>query len=436
MSEKMKLKVRDSLFVTIAFLLGGANILYNVELYVLWVLVTVFFVWIDYQKFVENVKRNWKYLVLPLVGVVYLVGHYLVSLWIGNFQYHSSWNRLEILLLYFFFIPIYYVSTLEFVNVSLIRRSLLGLCWGTMLFNFIKLFYLTGWTLFTAPEAALDMLYDSRFGWHLYFLGGHVYLEPQAIYLSISAIIASFFILESIGQANRRLTLNGSVLFLLSIWFLSLTVTKGAILAFLCGFFILAVGVFYRMSLRQRLLTVSVVVVFALGIYAVMPDSYIERGKEIQMEIQDLQEGELVGESIAPRVGLIKESFDRFDQWGLWGLGVYKNAMAREWFSHSQYPLVPRLGSNVHNCFLEFWMIGGIPGLLFILYYFFAPVGQMIKKRRYSLLFLAIICALFVGCNTSALIVFVDSVPLIVFLLAMSFFYLDQWVQSEEKAKA
>lgn len=435
MRERKFLKISEFLFIAIAFLLGCANILYNIELYILWVLVAATFIALDYRRFVGQVRRSWKYLILPLGGVFYLVIHYILSLFIGDIEYPASWNRLEILLLYFFFIPFYLVSAKDFMTVSLIKRSLLALCWGTLLFNFAKLFYLTGWTLFTDTGSALDMLYNSRFGCHLYFLGGHVYLEPQAIYLSITAVLSFFFVLKSFDQGNKKLTVQGMLLFIFSIWFLSLTVTKGAILAFLGGFFILAAVAFFKMSSKQKILTGSVIVVLALCTYIFMPDTYTQRIKETQNELQNLKEGELVGGSIAPRLALIQESFKRFDQWGFFGLGVYKNAAAKEWFGQSQFQL-SALGSNVHNCFLEFWMIGGIAGLFFILYYFLVPVWRMIKMKRYSFLVLAIICTLFIGCNTSILIVFVDSVPLIVFFLAMSFFYLDQWIELEREKKA
>ncbi len=77
-------------------------------------------------------------------------------------------------------------------------------------------------------------------------------------------------------------------------------------------------------------------------------------------------------------------------------------------------------------------MIGGIAGLFFILYYFFVPVVRMIKTKKCSVLVLSVICALFIGCNTSVLIIFVDSVPFVIFLLAVSFFYPEQFAELEK----
>lgn len=431
MDKVVQARIREYLFIGVAFLLGSVNILYNIPFYVLWVLAALFFIWTGYDGFVARVKRNWKYLMLPLAGVVYLGIHYLISLWVGYDRYAASGKKLDLLLMYFFFIPVYLVAAKDFMTPSLLKRSLLALCWGTLLFNFVKLFYLTGWTLFTDTGAAVEMLYNSRFGCHLHFLGGHVYLEPQAIYLSVSAVLGFFFVVRGMGQSDRKTLVQGTILLILSLWFLSLTVTKGAILAFLVGFLILAVVYFCRMSLKQRLFTGAVVVLLLAGACVFVPDTYVKRMKEARNEIERLQEGKWQGGSIVPRLALIKESVDRIDEWGLWGLGLYKNAAAKEWFRRSNVAEITSLGSNVHNCFLEFWMMGGLAGLFFILYYFFVPVIRMIRARQCSFVVLAILSVLFVGCNTSILIIFVDSAPLVIFLLAMSFFYLDQFIELE-----
>lgn len=431
MDKVVQARIREYLFIGVAFLLGSVNILYNIPFYVLWVLAALFFIWTGYDGFVARVKRNWKYLMLPLAGVVYLGIHYLISLWVGYDRYAASGKKLDLLLMYFFFIPVYLVAAKDFMTPSLLKRSLLALCWGTLLFNFVKLFYLTGWTLFTDTGEAAEMLYNSRFGCHLHFLGGHVYLEPQAIYLSVSAVLGFFFVVRGMGQSDRKTLVQGTILLILSLWFLSLTVTKGAILAFLVGFLILAVVYFCRMSLKQRLFTGAVVVLLLAGACVFVPDTYVKRMKEARNEIERLQEGKWQGGSIVPRLALIKESVDRIDEWGLWGLGLYKNAAAKEWFRRSNVAEITSLGSNVHNCFLEFWMMGGLAGLFFILYYFFVPVVRMIRARQCSFVVLAILSVLFVGCNTSILIIFVDSAPLVIFLLAMSFFYLDQFIELE-----
>lgn len=433
MDRVVQAKVREYLFVGIAFLLGSVNILYDIPFYVLWVLAALFFIWTGYDGFVLQVKRNWKYLLLPLAGIAYLAIHYLISLVVGDNRYAASGKKWDIFLLYFFFIPVYVVSAKDFLTPSLLKRSLLALCWGTLLFNFVKLFYLTGWTLFTDTGAAVEMLYNSRFGCHLHFLGGHVYLEPQAIYLSVAALLGFFFVVRFMGQSDKKTVIQGMLVFVLSLWFLSLTVTKGAILAFLVGFLILAVVYFCRISLKQRLFAGAVIVLLVSGACVFMPDTYAKRMKEARNEIQRLQEGKWRGGSIVPRLALVKESVDRIDEWGLWGLGVYKNAAAKEWFRQSKVSEITSLGSNVHNCFLEFWMMGGIAGLFFILYYFFVPVVRMIKTRKCSFVVLAILAVLFVGCNTSILIIFVDSAPLVILLLVMSFFYLEQFIELEGK---
>lgn len=428
----MKQDIRSYLFIAVAFLLGSTNILYGIGFYIVWILVAIFLVWKDYQGFQENLRKNWKYLLLPLCGVLYLVIHYILSLFIRDIPYRVSWSRIELLLLYFFFIPLYMVAARNFMTARILKQSLLALCWGVMLFNFTKLFYLTGFTLFTTPSETLNMLFDSRFGGHLSFLGGHVYLEPQAIYLSVTAIVAYFFMLKALVGLDRKLLISSSVLFVLSLFFLALTVTKGAILAFLCSFFILSVIYFRRISYKNRLLISGVIILLLVLVCSFIPKMYVERFKEMSTEIENIQQGEYAGGTVAPRLALLKESFSHFDQWGIWGLGVYKNAAAYDWFTHSKYASIHNLRSNVHNSFMEFWMVGGIAGLFFILYYFFVPIWRMMRKRQYSFLIIAIILALIIGNSTAILIVFVDSVPFIIFLLSMFFIFGDYFYKLEQ----
>lgn len=427
----MSYRIRESLFIASAFLLGSCQVLYNVEVYIFLVITFLINVRSDFHSFIANVKQEWKYLLLPLIAISYLVIHYLFSLFIKDIPYEVSWNRVELLLLYFFFIPLYVISAKSFISVRLLKKTLLWLCWGILVFNFTKLFYLTGFSLFTDTSQALNMLYESRFGCHLDFLGGFVYLEPQTVYLSVVAIIAYFFILQSLLWKDWKLTVNSGVILVLSLLFLSFTVTKGAILSFLCGFLLLSIFYFRKFSYKNQALIGIIVLVLATGAYFALPDVFSKRFKEVGTELEHVSNGKLSGGSIAPRVKLLKESFSHFDEFGLVGLGVYKNSATDEWYANSKYTAINTL-NNVHNSFVEFWLIGGIPGLLFILYYFLAPVGRMLKKKKYSFLVLAIIFALIMANNTCVLMIFVDSGPFILFMLAISFFYLEQFLRLQE----
>lgn len=420
-------KYKENLFLTVAFLLGSIHILYQGVFYMVFILVLGINIFTDRQAFWQNVKKHWKYLILPVGLVVYIFLHYLVTQAIGQITYKASWSRIELLLLYFFMIPIYIVSAKNFMTLRLLGRSLLTLCWGIILFNFLKLFYLTGFSLFTDPRATLDTLYTTRFGCHLNFLGGHVYLEPQAIYLSVASVIGYFFLWKALRDSNWKLALNSGTILLMTLIFLSFTVTKGAILAFFCGFLLLSFTYFFKLNYKRKLVLIGVFATFCVVACFALPQAFAKRYKAMVVELQNVQEGELKGGSIAPRLALLKESFSRFDQFGLSGLGVYKNAAADKWFANSPYQQIRTLKGNVHNSFVEFWLIAGISGLLFSLYYFVAPIWKMIKRKQYSSLLLALLLILFIGNLSCILLIFVDSAPVILFLLAMAYFYFEEF---------
>lgn len=421
------LKIRkEGLFVAVAFLLGSINVLYNGVFCAFLGVAFLINLRSDFRGFWENVKQEKMYLLLPIGSVLFLIIHYLCSLFL-TVPYRASWSMVEMLLLYFLFIPLYLLSARDFVTPFLLRRFLYALCFGVLSFCFVKLFYITGTSIFTEPANALNLIYSGRFGGNMKLLGGFVYLEPQAIYIGITAIISYFFILEnSIRYFNGYRLGGGIVLFILSIIFLSFTVTKGTILAFVCGALFLTIIYLRNLSRKFWLTFITVLFIGGLGIYLLIPATYISRINQAKQEIEYLREGKFQGGSIAPRYGLMKENFSHFNDFGLFGLGVYKGSAIREWYEKSTYPIHGI--TNAHNSFVEFWLIGGIPGLLFVFYFWWAPVLRMIRRKKYSWLTIAMLVTFFVAANTCVIIFLVDSKPFVVFMLAMSFLYSDHFV--------
>ncbi len=423
------LKIRETLFIVAAFLLGSINPLYNGVVYAFLVIAFLINLRFDFNGFRENVRREWKYLFLPLGGALYMLLHYLGSLFF-EVPYRPSGSVFELLLMYFLFIPLYVVSAKSFVTVHLLRRFLLALCIGILCFNFVKLFCVTGTTLFTEPVKALNLLYSGRFGGNMAMLGGFVYLEPQAIYIAVAAVISYFFIWEYRSGGSQRIRLCGSIcLFLLSLLFLSFTVTKGSILAFLCGALFLTVVYFRRESRKFRLIFSSLVVLGGIVFCLLLPKAYLSRANDMMKEIEEVQAGNYQGGSIAPRLGLMKENFSHFDEFGWVGLGMYKGDAVHQWYSTSPYRLKDKNVTNSHNSFVEAWLFGGIPGLCFMLYYFLAPVLRMIQKKKYSFLVIASLTTIFVAANTCVIVFLVDSKPFVLFLLALFYLCADRFAE-------
>lgn len=424
--------IRCWLFVGIAFLLGSINVLYHSLFLIFLSISLVVNVLSDKKAFFRNVKANWIYLSLPILGVIYLIINYLLSYCLEFYRCQGSWSVLEILLLYFFLIPVYVVSIKKYISIRLLKKFMLGLCWGIVVFNFVKFFYITRLDFFSTPLQNIQAIYNSRFGGNMDILNGFVLLEPQAFYLAVSAVISSFFLFQCVLLHNWRSTFWSScVIFLFSLLFLSFTVTKASILAFGCSFLFLLIILIHKLSLKWQFILIGIVLLFIMGGYWGMPDAFRERISQAQTEIVKLQQGQLEGGTIAPRVALWKESFSHFNEWGIWGLGFYEKYAVRSWNDQSPYLQIHGL-RNTHNSFLNFWILGGIPGLLFILFYFFVSLLKMFRLRQYSTCLVALLITLVVTNNTCFLAGLTDSAPLVVMILAISFIYLEYFVALEK----
>lgn len=425
--------IRCWLFVAAAFLLGSINVLYHSVFLIFLFISFVVNVSISKKTFFQHVKNNWKYLMLPIFGVIYLVLHYWISNLGGYFNYRVSWSILELMLLYFFFIPVYIVSVKDFITPRLLKYFLLSLCWGILVFNVIKFFYITGMGLFSSPVPILQGIYDGRMGGNMSLLNGFVLLEPQAFYLAVSAVVSSCFLLQCIYLRSWKSTFwSCIIIWVFSLLFLSFTVTKGAILAFGGGLLILLIVFFRKLSLWRRLAFGVGILLLLVAAYLGMPDAFKERVGEMKNEIVKLQQGQLEGGTVAPRVALWEESFSHIDEWGIWGLGVYEKYGVRAWYEQAEYAPIRDL-RNTHNSFLNFWILGGIPGLLFILFYFFAPLLRMIRLKKYSYLLVALLITFVIANSTCFLVGLTDSVPLIIMILAVSFLFLDCFIELERE---
>ncbi|MDE5610828.1 MAG: O-antigen ligase family protein [Odoribacter sp.] len=421
MDRVVLVRWREYLFVSVAFLLGSVNILYSGVFYAVMTVAFLVNVGADYRGFWKSVWQERKYVLLPVIGVIYLIVHYLCSLFLA-IPYRPSWSFMELLLMFFLLVPLYLLSARNMMTPLLLRRTLLALCAGILLFNFVKLFCVIGLSLFTNPVEALSLLYSSRFGGNMDLLGKLVILEPQALYIAVAAVIAYYFILayHEVNESKRFLYAN-ILVFVLSLIFLSFTVTKGAILGFGAGFLVLSIWYVRRHSSRERWRFIGGLVVLVLLVGWLMPQAYFIRLEQTKREITGVLEDNYAGGSIAPRWGLMKENFRHFDEWGIVGLGVYQKKMTKEWYSNSPYIQVPV--NNSHNSFMEFWLTEGIFGLLFLLYYFVAPFLRMRRNRLYSVLCLATVLTIFVAANTCVVVTESDSRPFVVFMLSIFFLY-------------
>ena len=222
-------------------------------------------------------------------------------------------------------------------------------------------------------------------------------------------------------------------MFLLLTIFLSFTVTKAGILAFILGFGIMNFYLFKHSSFRVRsailIGIVLLVPVFGIFVFDGLKGKYEERAEEVVREIENVKRGIYEGGTIAPRIGLIRESFMHVDEFCVWGLGIYAKHRVNNWLQSSEDGL--GAFTNVHNSFIHYWIQGGILGLAMIVFLFYAPFYRMFRTRRISWLICALLVVMFVMNNTCILLALNNSRLMILFLLGMFYFYGDVFWQLE-----
>ena len=94
-------KLRSNVFLGIGFLVGSINLLYSELFYICLVLALLINLKGNWNDFWKDIRSEWKYVLLPLGGVVFLCIHYLLSLLLVV-NHKTSWSQIESLVFYFF----------------------------------------------------------------------------------------------------------------------------------------------------------------------------------------------------------------------------------------------------------------------------------------------------------------------------------------------
>lgn len=378
-------------FLAVGFLLGSVAPLYGNALNFLLLAFLLWLAIVHPSSFLDNLRQGRTYLLANTLFLAYFALHALIAPAVGHFTVAPAYGTFEQLLLNFILIPLYASTLRPWLTSSLLRRFLFLFALGCLLFNLYVCFHLAGISLLTAPRQAIALIINQRFGENIDILGGHFFLEMRAMTMTVAAFIFYHLFITGQHPGHRAGYLAA---FLLLTAFILFTVTKSAIVAYAIGFILLTIQWLRRLpSRRHRLALLGTILALCLaaGTVLLRSDKYEERVAQLRVELLNVHSGLYQGESLAARVAFIKESFHHFDQWSLWGLGVYTKHQIQEWFNTSPYPIF--WYNNVHNSFLQFWIMGGIPGLLLVLYLFTSPIVRLFRQRRTSFLLLAILCA-------------------------------------------
>lgn len=416
-------RIQEKCFLLNGFLLSSLAPLYGKTFNYFLLFMIIVHAVVSWNSFVKDLQVGKRYLFVFVIYFVYISLQTLFITWNPAWDDKTYYGIFEDLLLNFILVPVYVVSLKECLTPRLLARFLLLFCTGCLLLNLYIVYDLVGKGLFLDTSSAIDFLYTNRFGENkLALLGGNLYLEPQTLYIALAALITYFLIFVYKNKVFRIFLV---LMFLLFTFFLSFTVTKAGILAFILGFIIINFYIFKRCSLRTRWVMlvgmVSLVPVFGIFVSDGLKGKYEERTEEIVREVENVKQGIYAGGTIAPRIGFIRESFIHIDEFGVWGLGVYAKSRVNNWLQSSEVGL--SAFTNVHNSFLHYWIQGGILGLLMIVFLFCAPFYQMLKNRRICWLICALTVIIFVMNNTCILLALNNSRLMILLLLAMFYFH-------------
>lgn len=378
--------------------------------------------------FIRHLKENFLYFLFPAIFILYLLIHTSILFCFPTGGVKYSYGVFESILLYFILIPLYVLSLKEWLTFRLFKKFLLVFCLGVFTFNIVAVFNLTGTGIFTAPEETIKYLYDSRFGGNKLIFNEFIFLEPQALYLAVCAVISCFLAVVQSVMYKRILW---GILFVCFIIFLSFTVTKSAILAFLIGFLIWSFYLMKRLSFQRKCCFIISFGAMVVLLNACMPSAFNRRIDDAKQEVVCVVGGKYQGGSIAPRLALLRENLNHFSKFGWSGFGVGTRSITKVWYLESTDGLGEL--NDTHNSFFQYWLIGGLIGLSFILSFFIFPLYGMVRARQFSFLVLAILALFFITNNTSVLLILNDSKAFILFFLSAFYFYQNYFVQLERK---
>ena len=111
-------------------------------------------------------------------------------------------------------------------------------------------------------------------------------------------------------------------------------------------------------------------------------------------------------------------------------MGVCTKHRIKAWYESSDLNIANY--NNVNNAFLQYWITGGIFGLVLVLFLFVAPVYRMIRRKKFSSLIFAMLIVFFTVSNTCVTLSWANSRLFVLFFLAMFYFYGDLFARIED----
>lgn len=417
-------KFREYTFLTVVFFLGTAS-LFGIALSLIFIPLIAINASKNLSLFWQNLKKEKLYIFLPIAFCIYLLLHFAFKHFFLDYNLKPSFSYFEIMLCYFFIIPLYVLSVKPYINEETLKKALPLFGWGVLIFNIVLIFIQIGSSLFTSPTDILDLVHFERLGGNKHLGALHMMLEPQSMILSISAIVSifAFLIKKKISTA---------ILALLLILLLFFTLSKGAILAFFAGAVFCVVYTLRLTSAKNRLVVRFGILATLLVLISLLliPQGATRRIKDTTSELKNLANHKLGGGSLSPRIVLWECAYEHRKQYIPFGVGVYSEAETDNWFLSLQNDIVK---VNMHNSFIEYLVMGGLAGLAFLIFYFILPIVRMQRQKKWSLLVLSGLTIIFITNNTCVLFSLSNTLTNLLFWLAMFYFYAPLFASIEKK---
>ena len=422
-------RVQKGGFLLLGFLLGSVGPLWD-SLFNGLLIALTFLAFLGSRSAREGWKAGKVYIGANVAFLLYFALHTTVVVGGGRMEGNPTYSLFEALLLGFVLIPVYVSALREWMTPRLLRAFLAVFCAGNVCLQCYVCYDMIGFWFLTDLKSALKVLIFTRFGDNREVLGSVYLIEMRAMGMAVAALFAYFFAFRA-GRWWKRMVFGG--MFLLSLAFLVFTVTKSALLGFAMGFALLNVYLFRLSHWRTRVGMVVLVAVLVAGsaVSVKRVEKFGQRVEEVKQDLRNMREGNYDGRTIGPRIAIFKAIFDHVDEFALWGEGVYSKERIHKWFAEAEDEITVYFSSQ--NAFLQYWIQGGLFGLALVVYLFVAPVARNWRRSGFPWLVVSVTAVFFVVSNTCVTLSKMNGRPLILFFLALFYFYGGMFVRLSEE---
>lgn len=382
----------------------------------------------------REARAGWRvgkvYIGANVAFLLYFALHTAVVVGGGRTEGRPTYSLFEALVLGFILIPVYVSALRPWVTARLLRAFLVAFCAGCVCLQCYVCYDMIGFWFLSDLKSSLKVLVFTRFGDNREVLGSVYLIEMRAMGMAVAALFAYFLAFKARRWWGKAVF---GGMFVLLLAFLVFTITKSALLGFAMGFVLLNVYLFRWSAWRTRVGILAFAAALVAGSVVAIQrvEKFGQRVEEVKQDLRNIREGNYDGRTIGPRLAIFEAIFAHVDEFALWGEGVYAKERVDEWLAESDRGISVYFSSQ--NAFLQYWIQGGVLGLALTLYLFVAPVARTWRREGFPWLVVSVVLVFFVVSNSCVTLSKMNGRPLILFFLALFYFYGDFFTQLERK---